>query len=131
MLKLNKEIKTNDLEKQFGIEFNEDAPQKWSDVQDKLNKEIRKQIDEHTKAGTEDPDFDATDALAIFFAAFNTQKLQDSALLQFIIRDIQERVKHIANSPKRDELERLLLQKLEQKLDNDDFTEIDDVPPFL
>jgi len=56
MLKLNKEIKTNDLEKQFGIEFNEDAPQKWSDVQDKLNKEIRKQIDEHTKAGTEDPD---------------------------------------------------------------------------
>jgi hypothetical protein len=129
MLKLNKDYKGHDLEQQFNLNFDDSVPELWSETQDKVNAVVRKQVEEHKEAGTEDPDFDATEALSVFFGAFNTQELQDAALLQFVIRDIQERTTHIAHSPDRDELRDMLLQSLSEGLENENGK--DGFPPFL
>jgi len=118
MLKLNKDYKGNDLEKQFDLGNVGDTPQLWSDVQDEVNKAVMAQVDD--AEGQEDPDFDATECLDIFFKHFKTQQLQDQALLQFVVRDIQERVKHYANMPERKKLMSLIKDKLSQNFDDAD-----------
>jgi len=118
MLKIDLSFEGNELEKQFNLKVDDSVPMVWAKTQDKVNAVIRKQVE--AVEGEEDPDFDATEALAIFFGAFNTQELQDAALLQFVIRDIQERTSHIAHSPAKDEAMELLLKGLADKLGEDE-----------
>jgi methyl-accepting chemotaxis protein len=113
MLKLNKDYKGNDLEQQFNLNVDDCVPELWSETQDKVNTVVRKQVDEIIASGDFDADFDATEAMNIFFEAFNTQDLQDAMLLQFVMGDIQERTRRISdNSPDMAELKDMLLQRL-------------------
>lgn len=118
MLKIDLSFEGNELEKQFNLKVDDSVPELWAETQDKINNVVRKQVE--AVDGEEDPDFDATEALTIFFGAFKTQKLQDAALLQFVIRDIQERTSHIAHTPNKDELREMLLKRLADRLGEDE-----------
>ena len=123
MLKIDLSVKGHELEKQFNIEPNENTPKIWNDTQDSINSAIRKQIDAKDEG---EQTFDCTEALDIFFKAFDTQALQDQALLQFVVRDIQDRVSHMANPPS-SALEELLRGSLEEFISKKQEEEEDDL----
>lgn len=99
------EFKRSDSDKlseNFGIpaeEF-EAVAEVWDACQDEMNKALKDGFSKPTGEyeGADGVMFDSTTLLKIFFKHFNTQELQDAALIQFLGRDIEERAEnHVRN----------------------------------
>jgi hypothetical protein len=126
MLKLNKDYKGNDLEQQFNLNVDDSVPELWSETQDKVNDAVRKQVGEIISSGDLDADFDATEAMNIFFEAFNTQDLQDAMLLQFVMADIQQRTRRMSDNASSDfpDISGILKELLEEQDEQDEQEDI-------
>ena len=82
------------LSDQFGMDTNtfEDAAKMWGKVQDMINKGMEKAM-KPKEGGIE---YDARESMELFFKYFNTQELQDIALVQFLMKDLSDRGEHTA-----------------------------------
>jgi hypothetical protein len=129
MLKYNKK-ETDKLSDQFEINEDnfEDAARLWSKVQDKINEKIESSI----RAEDDGVAFDARDGMEIFFKHFNTQELQNIALIQFIMRDLQDRAKTIIYGDSKGKIKELLSKLMKERFgdngeDKDNKDSFDDV----
>ena len=93
MLKF-KRIDGDKLSDQFGMDTNtfEDAARLWGKVQGIINEDMEKAM-KPKEGGVE---FDARESMELFFKYFNTQELQDIALVQFLMKDLTDRGEHTA-----------------------------------
>lgn len=91
MLKFNRTPDSDKLSDQFGIpedRFNAIAD-RWKECFDEIDAAIEKSVNINPEE--EGVEFDATIPMEIFFKHFNTQELQDIAMVQFVMRDCNRR----------------------------------------
>lgn len=98
MVKFNPDIESGHLNDHFGIskeDFEAVAPV-WNKTQDEINAHLTECFSEPSGEyeGRDGVMFDAAPVLDIFFKHFNTQELQDAALIQLLSKDIQNRAEH-------------------------------------
>ena len=93
MLKF-KRIDGDKLSDQFGMDTDtfEDAAKLWGKVQGMINEGMEKAM-KPKEGGVE---YDARESMELFFKYFNTQELQDIALVQFLMKDLSDRGEHTA-----------------------------------
>lgn len=123
MLNFKRDRSSEKLSDQFGMseERFETASKLWGKVQDLINSQIEEAL-------TDEGDgiaYDATVSMKIFFEHFNTQELQDVALVQFLMRDLSERAEHSAMNGTKTDI-KAMLEELRKKIDGEDNTPQDE-----
>ena len=104
----------------------------WEAAQDEMNKSLTDSFDK-PRGEHEDVEgvmFDATKLLEIFFKHFNTQELQDCALIQFVSMDIQSRAESHVRQSGRSAMEELMKEmkaKIEKDLGIDEAEGFDEI----
>lgn len=93
MLKVNKEVVSDSLVEQFGLKNEDNLKEIYENYQEELTNRIVEKVKADMESGEED--FDAKELLEYTFNVFNNQELQDSILLQYVMKDIQDRVRFI------------------------------------
>ena len=98
MLKYRK-VDSDNLSDQFGFTKKsfEDAGELWKKVQDIIVDDMKSAMKPHkSEDGKEGIEYDARQSMEIFFKHFNTQELQDIALIQLVMRDLGNKGEHVA-----------------------------------
>jgi nitrate reductase assembly molybdenum cofactor insertion protein NarJ len=124
MIKFNRDLKTDKLSEQFGIpaEKFEGVAEKWKETFDKIDSEIENMMTEVNDEGVE---FDASRAMDIFCKAFDTQELQDIAIIQLLMRDVSRRAERaIKRKMLNESMARMFEEMKKGKSEDTDFEEL-------
>lgn len=106
MLVFKRNESSDHLAEQFGIEAAEfeKAAELWEQAQKKIIAVLENSLDPQ-EGGFE---FDATEGFKAFLSVFDTQELQDIALVQFIMQDLADRAKSFAFEKAKDKFTDML-----------------------
>lgn len=131
MIKFNRTLKTDKLSEQFGIpaEVFEGLAEKWKETFDKIDSELENMMTEETEDSV---GFDASRAMDIFCSTFDTQELQDIALIQLLMRDVSRRAERAVRKKMLDASMARMLEDMRKGMeDADESTEDTDFEELL
>lgn len=123
MLKFNRIKGSDKLAEQFGMNEKtvEQTAELWKETFDEIDRVVEQQINVDPEA--EGVEFDATVVMEAFFKKFNTQELQDIALMQFLIQDANRRAKSAIAGAMRERFGKMMEELAKAAEAEDDFDE--------
>lgn len=126
MLKYRK-VDSNNLSDQFGFtkESFESAGELWIKVQNIIVADMKSAMKPHTSEdGKEGIQYDARQSMEIFFNHFNTQELQDIALVQLIMRDLGEKGENVAMEMAKEAMQGMMERLTKGNTEDIDFEDL-------
>lgn len=131
MLHFKRKEGSDVLSELFGID--KDRYEEVCDLWDKVQKEIGDNI----KGAFSKPSgeyegemgvmFDASVPLEIFFKHFNTQELQDIALVRLLVADISDRVEHVVKRSAMEMMKEMFEKGLSDDTDDDEDVDFEEI----